>query len=88
MAPGELILNILATKRVTRLVVEDEITRPVRVWVEEHNEPMGYLVRCPACISFWAALLVLVLPRFLRVALAASEAVTMLSSVEANLMES
>lgn len=54
----------LATKRLTQLVVEDDITTPLRRAVDNWSsgEPEGsfkerisYLVSCEACVSVWAA---------------------------------
>lgn len=43
-----------ATTRLTRLLVDDQITLPIRRWViwrfgEEH--PLAYLIVCPWCVS-------------------------------------
>lgn len=68
-----MILEALATQRLTQLVVKDEITRPVRElvtnWADRHPpetlpDRLGYLVDCPACASVWAAGAVMVLRRF------------------------
>ena len=64
-----------AVTRLTQLVVEDEITREFREWVEEKTGPdskLTYLVNCPYCTSVWAGLVVPILPRFARRALALS----------------
>lgn len=69
----DLLLQMLAAKRLTQLVVEDEITRPLREpvlqWGEKHEEGtwqdrIAYLVSCPACSSVWAAAAILTLGRF------------------------
>ncbi len=58
----------LATHRLTQLVVEDEITRPVRTAVDDWargapelslKERIDFALNCPACSSIWAAALVL-----------------------------
>lgn len=50
--------------RLTRLAVEDEITRPIREWVTRRSGPPGddeeptglaYFVTCPWCVSIWLA---------------------------------
>lgn len=57
----------LATKRLTTLVVEDEITRDIRdlVWRKYPPETtkLGYLVTCVKCSSVWAGAVVLLLER-------------------------
>lgn len=53
------VLDVLATYRVTRLIVEDEITEPVRDLVWKRFSPeetkIGYLLTCPHCTSVWVA---------------------------------
>lgn len=58
------IVLALAIKRLTQLVVEDDITSPLRKAVDDwsEGEPEGslkerisYLVSCEACVSIWAA---------------------------------
>lgn len=66
---------VAATHRLTTLVVKDEITRPIREKVEDTfggESRLTYLVNCPACTSVWAAAVVTVLPRPLRLILALS----------------
>lgn len=72
--------DVLAVKRLTRLIVEDAIMEKPREWVlnrfppEDH--PLGYLITCHACTSVWAAALVRsrILPRWCRDILSTSEA--------------
>lgn len=68
-----MILEALATRRLTQLVVEDEITRPARElvtnWADRHAvgtlpDRLGYLVDCPACSSVWCAAVILGLRQF------------------------
>lgn len=69
------VVDLAATARLTRLAVDDEITRPARELVEELAGPdsrLTYLVNCPACTSVWAGAVVQALPRWVRVALALS----------------
>ena len=63
---------VLATQRLTQLVVEDKIAEPIRdriaSWGESHPEGsvpdrIAYLVSCPACTSVWAAGFVLLARR-------------------------
>lgn len=59
---------VLATRRLTQLVVEDELTRPIRErigkWGDRHPEGsvpdrLAYLPTCSACASVWAAAVLL-----------------------------
>ena len=56
----DVVLDALATYRITRLVVEDEITAQLRDMLWDRYDPsdtkIGYLVTCPWCVSFWAGL--------------------------------
>lgn len=63
-----------ATWRLTRLVTEDEITRPAREYVEGRwpGSKAAYFVSCPYCVSVWAGLAVAVAPRAVASALASS----------------
>lgn len=51
-------VDALATYRLTKLVLDDEITAPARDWVFERCDPqttrLGYLLTCPWCVSVWA----------------------------------
>jgi hypothetical protein len=71
----DLLVDALATSRLTRLVVEDRITEGGRRWVVEQSgsELAGYLVGCPACISIYVGLGVAIIPRRVRWGLALSE---------------
>jgi hypothetical protein len=75
------IADALAAKRITRLVVEDEILSDFRDWIWKHFPPesnkFGYLFTCHACTSVWAAALVRsgLLPGMIRDTLALSECV-------------
>lgn len=52
-----LAVDALATFRITRLVVEDEITSPIReaVWkrYDVSDTKLGYFLTCPWCVSIW-----------------------------------
>lgn len=69
-------ITALATYRVTKLLIEDEITEPVRSRIQEKFPPestkIGYLTTCPWCVSVWVALPVYFLPKSVKTALAAS----------------
>jgi hypothetical protein len=56
-----------------RLIVEDEVTYPLRVRAGKLHPAVDYLVSCQACSSVWAALAVTLSPTPVRWALAASE---------------
>lgn len=71
---------VLATKRLTQLIVDDELTRPVResidAWAGDAPEfsfkdRVATLLSCGACTSVWAGAGILVASRF-RVGRAAS----------------
>lgn len=71
----DLAIDVAATTRLTRLVVDDGIARPVREKVESvtgTDSSWTYLVNCPYCVSVWAGLAVQLLPRPIRLALALS----------------
>lgn len=56
-----LVIDFLASRRLTRLVIEDEITQEFREWI--HNNPnipgkVKYLITCPWCVSIYTAALV------------------------------
>lgn len=52
------LLALGATASLTRLVTDDQLTLPFRVWLigklgPEH--PVAYAVGCPFCLSMWIA---------------------------------
>jgi hypothetical protein len=52
--PTALTVSALAVYRLTRLLVEDEVTRPVRERLAENAEGrLAYFVTCPWCVSVW-----------------------------------
>lgn len=81
-----MLLTLLAVERLTRLVVEDELTRPIREGVEKRwpGSKLSYLVNCKACVSLWAALALSSgkVPKPLISALAASSAVLLLDRTD------
>lgn len=81
-------VSLAATHRITKLVVEDEITRPLREYIEERwsGSRLAYLVSCPACVSVWAGAAVVAMPKPLRWTLALSDG-TMLTKWAAELAE-
>jgi hypothetical protein len=55
--PTTAALDALATYRLTRLVIEDEVTAPLRDAAYARLKPGGklaYLLSCPWCVSIWA----------------------------------
>lgn len=53
--PATLLVGALAVHRLTRLVTEDEVTRPVRERVQDAAPEgrLAYLLTCPWCVSVW-----------------------------------
>lgn len=87
--PLALLVAALAVYRLTRLVVADELTAPLRDRVVGRGGRLAYLVTCPWCISVWIAagwvLLLVLLPLVALVAgtvLALSAVAGLLSSLE------
>lgn len=62
----ELLIDIVATYRLTKLVMEDKAAEGLREFIYTHfpNGKLEYLVNCPWCISFWAGLTIFVLRRY------------------------
>ena len=60
-----MMIDALATARITRLVVEDEITEPLRdkVMGQWPDSKVAYLVGCRICVSVWAGGVVVVAGR-------------------------
>lgn len=60
------VLHVLATRRVTGLLIEDEITAPARdrILGSSDNYWLTYLLTCRRCSSVWAAAAVLILSKF------------------------
>lgn len=79
MGKFEFALALLATDRLTQLVTEDEITRPIREGVQRRwpDSKVSYLIGCRACVSIWSGLVVSsgAVPRRVLLALALSSAV-------------
>ena len=54
-----MIVAVLAVTRITRLLVEDQLTVGYRRWVIKRwgeQSKMSYLAHCPWCTSIWVAL--------------------------------
>jgi hypothetical protein len=56
-----LLVNGLATYRLTHLITDDLITEPLRARVIRLGEPWATGIECPWCVSFWVATGVVVL---------------------------
>jgi hypothetical protein len=69
-------IKALATWRLTELVVEDELTRPLREAVTKRwpGSRAAYVATCKRCVSVWAGATTLLLPRWMNTALAVSAA--------------
>lgn len=59
----EFVIGGLATSRLTRLVVEDSISQPLRDAALRADPQLGELVHCSRCTSVWAAAVSVVLVR-------------------------
>lgn len=55
--------DALAVHRLTKLVLDDEITKPLREKIWKRFPPettkIGYLTTCPWCVSIWAGVAVI-----------------------------
>lgn len=59
MTPLKVLVDLAASRRLTRLVTKDEITRPMREHQFFHkHEKLSYLVHCPFCVSVYSGLLI------------------------------
>lgn len=78
---GQLVVDALATWRLTRAVTIDEINAPLRDAVHKRwpGSLAAYYVDCPHCVSTWAGVAVAtrVLPRPVVYGLALSGAVSL-----------
>jgi len=56
--------DVLATYRLTKLVMEDKITEDIRNYIFDRfpkDSKIGYFLACPWCVSVWAGLVVFAL---------------------------
>jgi hypothetical protein len=78
VSPVDLSVDVLAVARLTRLITEDEITEPMRDFIQGRwqGSKLAYLVTCPFCVSVWMGLLVTrsPIPPWVKRTLACSEA--------------
>lgn len=61
------IIDIIATYRLTKLILEDKFTEDFREFIFEHfpnDHKLSYFIRCPWCVSMWMGLAVFTLRRF------------------------
>lgn len=91
LSPLDLVVSTAASRRLTRLVTKDEITRPLREHdFFDNHEKLRYLVNCPMCVSVYTAAFTAVsstlFPKATKVllyALAMSEVQSTLTELEA-----
>lgn len=79
---SDLVLTALAAGRLSRLITEDEITEPLRDWMQGQSPRLAYLSSCTSCMSVYGAVAAVMMPRKLRAALAASELVILAKTIE------
>lgn len=62
-----LLVDAAACFRLTRLIVDDQVTQPLRDRIWQQHPPerggVGFLISCPYCTSVWAAAVVVVARR-------------------------
>jgi hypothetical protein len=70
------LVRVAAVRRLVELVVDDEVTKPLREWVDGRwpRSRLSYLVHCNRCVSVWAGFVVVAAPAWLVDALAYSAA--------------
>ncbi len=52
----DLIIFILASIGLTNIIVNSNIFKPVREWMELQSEALGELFGCVTCVGFWVGL--------------------------------
>ena len=59
------LVRVAAAHRLTNLIIDDEITRPIREKIMDKtaNYWVIYLLTCPKCMSIWSAGAIIVLSR-------------------------
>ncbi len=58
--------DIIATYRLTKLVLEDKIAEDFREYIYEkfpRDSKISYFIGCPWCVSIWAAVVIFALRR-------------------------
>lgn len=52
----DLVVDLAASRRITRLITKDEITEPVRAHSFFHShEKLSYLINCPICVGIYTS---------------------------------
>lgn len=68
MSTVTLVTDIIAVRRLTRLIQDDRITESLRDKIFDKFPPqttlIGFLLTCPWCVSIWAALAIFGLRKF------------------------
>lgn len=73
MGPVKAVTHALATYRLTKLVIDDEVTRELRekayAALEKHQgnpvaDKLTYFLSCPWCVSIWSAAVLYALYHF------------------------
>lgn len=58
--------DIIATYRLTKLVMDDKITEDFRTYIYQtfpRESKISYLITCPWCVSIWAAAVIFAIRR-------------------------
>lgn len=67
MSAVAVLTDIVATYRLTKLVMDDKITEDFRAFIYSkfpRDSKTAYLIGCPWCVSIWAGLAIFGLRRF------------------------
>lgn len=78
----DLAIDALATSRLSRLITDDYVGKPIRKFLRSKGDAGEYVSTCPACTSMYTAVVVQVLPKKLRVVLALSEITVLFRAAE------
>lgn len=60
-SPVEIVFDVLATYRLTKLIIDDKVTEDLREWVwakygqpdDEDSSKISYFITCPWCLSIY-----------------------------------
>lgn len=81
-------LDVLAARRLTRLITKDEITRELReIHSIQSHEKLSYLVNCPICVSVYTSAFVVLSSILFPRAAKPARYVLALAEVQASLTE-
>lgn len=83
--PLDVAVYALAVSRLSRLITDDYVTEPLRAWMSSKGEAWEYLSTCPACTSMYTGVIAHLLPRPVKLALAASELTVLARQIESKL---